>query len=123
MNLRTPTLLVSALLVASAVGCSIRAKPEKTTKAIMEQGFKGKESLAARISQGQGSDADHLQMVELTRQLALNRPEKGNRASWRAKTDALYAAAVNLSARQPGAVDAWKTAVNCKACHSEHKAD
>ena len=116
-------LAITAVGLALASGCSIHAKPDKKTKDVMEEGFKGKESLAARLAQGQASDADALKMVELARQLALNVPPKGNPQSWRTKTDAVYAAAINLSARKPGAVEAWKTASNCKECHSMHKKD
>ncbi len=114
---------VTAVVLALASGCSIHAKPDKKTKDVMEEGFKGKESLAARLAQGQASSADALKMVELTRQLALNVPPKGTHQGWRTKTDALYAAAINLSAKKPGAVDAWKAASNCKDCHSVHKKD
>ncbi len=116
-------LATAALGIVLSAGCSIHAKPDQKTKQVMEEGFKGKESLCARIAQGQGADADFMHMVELTRQLALNTPPKGDVQSWRTKTDALYAAAVNLTARKPGAVDEWKAAANCKACHSVHKRD
>lgn len=123
--MKSVRIVATVALAAAAVvaGCSIHAKPDKKTKQVMEEGFKGKDSMSARIAQGQGSDADFLKMVELTRQLALNRPPKGDLLSWRNKTDALYAAAVNLTAHKPGAVDAWKAAVNCKECHSVHKPD
>ena len=123
MSPRATLPIVTLVALLLAAGCSIHGKSEKPTKQIMEEGFKGKESLSARTAQGQGTDADHLKMVEFTRQLALNRPPKGGLASWRSKTDALYTAAVNLSARKPGAVDEWKAASDCKACHSVHKGE
>lgn len=89
----------------------------------MEDGFKGKESLSARIVKGQGNDADFKKMAMLTRELALNKPDKGDLASWTEKTQALRAAAESLVAGKPGAVDGFKSAVNCKACHSVHKGD
>ena len=117
------SLFAVILGLVGSVGCSIHAKPDIKTPQIMKDGFKGKESLSARIAQGQGADADFMRMVELTRQLALNTPPKGSAQSWRTKTDALYAAAVNLTSRKPGAVDEWKVASDCKACHSVHKKD
>jgi hypothetical protein len=58
---------------------------------------------------------------ELVGQLALNKPPVGDLASWTQKTKALHEAAIALSKRQPGAMESWNTAVNCKACHSAHK--
>ena len=39
------------------------------------------------------------------------------------EVEALQAAADSLVAGKPGALDGFKTAVNCKACHSVHKGD
>jgi len=89
----------------------------------MEDGFKGKESLSARISKGQGNEADFKKMAFLTKELALNKPSKGALSSWTEKTTALQAASESLVAGKPGALDGFKTAVNCKACHSVHKGD
>lgn len=89
----------------------------------MEDGFKGKTSLSARISKGQGNEADFKKIAFLTKELALNHPPKGDLSSWTEKTTALKAAADSLVDGKPGAPDGFKTAVNCKACHSVHKGD
>ena len=122
---------ISSLLAATAValvaaGCastSSASKPSLSIEQIMEDGFKGKESLSARISKGQGNDADFKKMAFLTKELALNKPPKGDLTSWTEKTQALQSAAESLAAGKPGALDGFKTAVNCKACHSVHKPD
>lgn len=119
-------LRVVALVLASAAfvaGCATKPKPSQSIEQVMEAGFKGKESMCARVSQGNGSAADHQTMVDLTYQLTLNTPPKGDLKSWAEKTTALHAAAKALASNAPGALDAWKTAVNCKACHSVHKPD
>lgn len=130
MNTPTSALTVSriaiALLTALAAGCtssSSQPKPSLSIEHIMEDGFKGKESLSARIVKGQGNAEDFKKMAFLTKELALNPPPKGDLASWTEKTKALKAAADNLVAGKPGAVDGFKSAVNCKACHSVHKPD
>ena len=96
----------------------------------MKAGFKGKDpslkgadTISGRIGAGTASDADLQLMVELTRDLARNKPPKGELASWTEKTTALNAAAKLLAAHKPGAIDAWKSAASCKACHSLHKPD
>lgn len=73
--------------------------------------------------QGQGNEADFKKMAFLTKELALNKPSKGDLSSWTEKTTALQAASESLVAGKPGALDGFKTAVNCKACHSVHKGD
>jgi hypothetical protein len=109
--------------IAVAAGCATGTKATKSIEQVMDEGFKGKESLSARVSKGQGSAADLKTMTELTYQLTLSTPPKGDLQSWKEKTAALHAAAKGLASGAPGAADAWKTAVNCKACHSVHKGD
>lgn len=130
---KTPRLSVTtarvaiAALTLVAVGCasssSSATKPSLSIEHIMEDGFKGKESLSARIAKGQGSAEDFKKMAFLTKELALNQPPKGDLASWTEKTKALKLAAEDLVAGKAGALDAYKSAVNCKACHSVHKPD
>ena len=116
-------LAVATATAALVAGCATKPKPSQSIEQVMESGFKGKESLSAKISKGEGSAADHQTMVDLTYQLTLNTPTKGDLTSWTEKTTALHAAAKALAAQQPGALDGWKTASNCKACHSVHKPD
>ena len=116
---------LAAALIAAVSGCTSTSHPKASLsiEQIMEDGFKGKESLSARISKGQGNEADFKKMAMLTKELALNKPGKGDLASWTEKTRALQAAADSLVAGTPGALDGFKSAVNCKACHSVHKGD
>lgn len=89
----------------------------------MEEGFEGKGSIAARLSQDKGTQADKMRMAYLTEQLSLNKPVKGDLASWTQKTTALREAAVALANNAPGALVSWKAASDCKKCHSVHKPD
>ena len=114
------TIAVAALAMA---GCATKSKASKTIEQVMDEGFKGKGSLSAKVSKGEGSAKDIETMVGLTYQLTLNTPPKGDLRSWTEKTTALHAAAKALAAGNPGAADQWKSAVNCKACHSIHKPD
>ena len=111
--------------MAVTAGCASHSKSKASLsiEQIMEDGFKGKTSLSARISKGQGNEDDFKKMAFLTKELALNHPPKGDLASWTEKTTALKAAADSLVDGKPGALDGFKTAVNCKACHSVHKPD
>lgn len=112
-----------AVAVLALAGCATHPKASKNIEQVMEEGFEGKQSLCARVSKGEASAKDLETMVGLTYQLTLNTPPKGDLHSWTEKTTALHAAAKALAAGNPGAADQWKSAVNCKACHSVHKPD
>ncbi len=119
-----PALAGVAAAASLITGCSTYTeKPKYDVEHIMEQGFKGKESPAARVGRGEGTAADFKLLAELTASLPLNAPPKGDLASWKEKTTALAKAGKQLAAGKPGALEAWKSAVNCKACHSVHKPD
>ena len=122
------TALLLTLTACSSPGAGSKARP--SAKEVMQAGFKGHDpalkgadTISGRIGAGTATEADLQRMVELTRDLALNKPPKGDLASWTEKTKALNAAARQLASHQPGAMDAWKAAVSCKACHSLHKPD
>ncbi len=122
MNYKITVTLLSGVALLAATGCSsMSSKPTKTVEQVMEEGFEGKESLNARVTKGQGTPAEIAHLAELVAQLALNKPPAGDLASWTEKTVALNKAAADLVAGKPGAMDAFKAAVNCKACHSVHK--
>ncbi|MBN8246877.1 MAG: hypothetical protein J0L84_05470 [Verrucomicrobia bacterium] len=119
-------LLTSTAVIAAALtGCSTfsNTKPALTTEQIMEEGFKGKTSLAARLSENTASDADKQRMVYLTQQLALNKPSKGDLGSWQEKTAKMNRAALALADKLPDSIELWRAASDCKACHSIHKPD
>ncbi len=114
---------LGVVIAALATGCSSTPKPALTAEQVMEEGFKGKTSIAARLGENMGTQADKMRMVYLTQQLALNKAPKGDAASWSEKTAALNRAAVALESNAPDALSTWKAAADCKKCHSIHKPD
>jgi len=123
MNTPKTLLAAGALLMTAVAGCSTfsNTKPSLTVEQIMEEGFKGKQSLAARLGENMASDADKQRMVYLTQQLALNPPPKGDLGSWQEKTAKLNRAAIALADKLPDSLEVWRAAADCKACHSIHK--
>jgi cytochrome c556 len=114
--------ITGSVLAGLATGCATHSsKPKLSSKEVMEKGFKGDTSLFKKISQGNGTQDDFKQLLNLSRELAKNSPTKGDAASWSDKTKALVTAAESLAQGKPGALDAVKAAANCKACHSVHK--
>ena len=121
-------ILLALLPVAAALtfsGCSSfsSTKPSMSIEDIMKEGFKGKGSMAARIGDNTASQADKMRMVYLTQQLALNKAPKGDAADWELKTAKLNRAAIGIQDKLPDSLEAWRAAVDCKACHSAHKPD
>lgn len=117
------TVAGAALLSAGIFSLHAADKPKLTIKEIMEQGFKGKESAAARVGKGEGTKDDFKLLASLTHDLPLNSPEMGDAKSFKTKATAVAAAAKALADGKAGAIDQWKEAANCKACHTDHKPD
>ena len=115
------TVAGAALLSAGFLTLHAADKPKHSIKEVMEQGFKGKTSAAARVGKGEGTKDDFKLLAELTRDLPLNTPEMGDAKSWKTKATALAAAAKALADGKAGALEQWKEAANCKACHTDHK--
>lgn len=115
------TVAGAALLTAGFLSLHAADKPKHSIKEVMEQGFKGKTSAAARVGKGEGTKDDFKLLAELTRDLPLNTPEMGDAKAWKTKATALAAAAKALADGKAGALEQWKEAANCKACHTDHK--
>ncbi|HYE31370.1 MAG TPA: hypothetical protein VEH27_08085 [Methylomirabilota bacterium] len=96
-------------------------KPKYTTSEVMEALHKGETNTGKKILQGNGTKEDFAKLVEYYESLPLNPIEKGDKASWEAKTTALLKAAKALNAGEAGALEKYKEAVNCKACHNAHR--
>lgn len=109
--------------VAAAFFTQAAEKPKYTTEEVMKTLHKGKESLGKKVSDGNGTKEDFKKLLEYYPSLILNEPSKGDAASWKTKTTALLKATQALDKGTPGALDQFKEAVNCKACHSVHKED
>lgn len=119
------TLVGAALLGGSllplAAAEDLSKKEPKDIHDVMEWVHKGKESMAARVRDGKGSKEDLAILIKFYKFLATQKPEKGDAASWKEKTTALLAATEQLNKGEAGAQEAYKKAVNCKACHEAHK--
>ena len=97
------------------------AKPKFTIKEIMKQAHEGKTSLSKRVSEGMGSKEDFAMLLDYYKAMALQSPPKGDAASWKDKTAALVTATEGLVAGKDGSLQAYKAAVDCKACHTLHR--
>ena len=84
---------------------------------------KGTDPVCKRAQNGQATKEELKKLVEGYKMMAESKAPKGDAASWKEKTTVLLAAAKSLQKGEPGAEAKYKEAVNCKACHSEHKPD
>jgi cytochrome c556 len=121
----TPRLaaLLTAGLLGTALVLNAADKPKHSVKDVMKALHKGDDALAKKVSKGEGTKDDFKKLVEYYAALPLNDAPKGDASSWKEKTTALLDAAKALEAGKAGALDQYKAAVNCKACHSAHKPD
>ncbi len=82
---------------------------------------KGTDPTCKKASNGEASKEELAALVKAYTAMAATKAPHGDQASWKEKNAKLLAAAKDLQAGKPGAVDAYKAAVNCKACHDVHK--
>jgi hypothetical protein len=118
------TMIAAAILAALAfapLAISAANKPKYTIKEVMKEIHKGDDNIGKRVVKGAASKDDVNKMVEYYASLPLNDPPRGDKESWLAKTSALVKASKEVQAGAPGALDHYKEAANCKACHSAHK--
>jgi uncharacterized membrane protein len=107
-----------------AVEDEVVEEPEITISDVMINFHKGKNSIAAQAREGK-PDKDKLQdMLKHYQAIAELTPPKGTVAGWKKRTTELIDATNNLILLGgPEAVDRYKTAVSCKACHGDHRDD
>jgi hypothetical protein len=106
--------VAGGLLVFAAEG-----GPKHTIKQVMKDAHK--DGLLKKVTEGQSTKADKEKLLELYLSLWENKPPKGEEASWTKKTGDLIVNAAKVVLGQEGAPASLKAAVNCKACHDNHK--
>jgi len=119
-------LLLAVVIGAGVIGVSLMAaapeKKEIAIKTVMQEAMKPDGmALCKKVASGQATDEQKARLVELFTALHAAKPKKGDEASWKAKTEALLAAATNCKAGKEGAMAALAAAADCKGCHTAHK--
>lgn len=90
-------------------------------KTAMKTYHKPDDALCKKVSGGTASDAELATMLKVYQDMCAATPPKGDKAAWVKKNQALIGAVKKIQAKDAAGVAAYKAAVNCKACHSEHK--
>lgn len=117
-----PFLIVAATL--SAVTFAFAEgddNPIKQAMSFAHKAPKGEKKLNEKIAEGTAPEADIQKALDLYKAMADSKPPKGDAAAFKEKTVKLIAATEEVIAKKPDGVEHYKAAVDCKACHSEHR--
>ena len=117
--------LIALSIVCTLSRVSAEGEYEPIEKAMKyaHKAPKGEKKVSDRIIDGTASDEELKKTLELYKAMVDTKPPKGDAAAHKEKVLKLIAATEDVVAKKDGAPASYKQAVNCKACHSEHKAD
>jgi hypothetical protein len=122
--------ILLAMLFVAAVGFGVstaeykKDDPKYTIKEVMKTAHGGGEkSLKAKVASGKATQAEKDQLVELYSALAASKPNKGDVAVWKEKTEPIVVAAKAIAADKdtPKAIADLNKATACKSCHEVFK--
>jgi hypothetical protein len=122
----TLVVLICTLIVAAVQAQNTeKAEPKHAIKDVMKQahtpGEAGGKSLLQRVTAGDASNDDKVQLLDLYVSLVENDPPRGDADEFMKKAGAAALAAAKVVVGREGAPEALKAAVNCAACHRDHK--
>jgi len=90
-------------------------------KTAMKTHHKPDDALCKKVSGGTATDAELGTILKVYQDMCAATPPKGDKDAWVAKCQALIGAVKKIQAKDATGVAAYKAAVNCKACHTDHK--
>lgn len=118
--MRKVLLVVAAMAIGGLVVLNVRAadKPKNEIKDVMQKAHK--DGLLKKVTSGKADDGEKKELLALYEDLAKNDPPKGEKEAWKKKTTTIVAAAKEV-AEGKKSEKKLQGAVNCMACHKEHK--
>lgn len=126
-GIKTITAIIAAIVAVGTTTTILHAADDlskrqpKDIEDVMKWAHKGKDSIAAHVRDGNGTPDEINTLIRFYKFMAKQKAPRGDAADWKEKTEALLKATEDLKKNEPGAVEAYKKAVNCKACHDAHK--
>ena len=120
---RLPVLTLTVALAVTAFAADEEFKPIEDAMKFAHKAPKGTPKVSDKIIDGTASEVDLKKTLDLYKEMADTKPPKGDAAAFKDKVAKLILATEDVAAKKEGAGAAYKEAVNCKACHSDHKAD
>ena len=106
------------LFVAVNIGS---AAADDVIKDVMKKYHKPEDALCKKVGKGEATSADLSTLLTAYEAMKGATPPKGDKTVWAGKCDALINAIKKVQAKDASGVSDFKKAVNCKACHSDHK--
>ncbi len=122
MHLKT---LLAACAAASVFALTTAHATEALEKFMKDyhKAPKGTDPICKKAGNGAATEDELAGLLEGYEDMAATKPPQGDLDLWKTKCDELIAAVKGLQAKDESAPEAYKKAVNCKACHSEFKPD
>jgi len=106
---------------AAAAPAKPAAPGSDVIKTIMKTYHKPEDALCKKVSGGTATDAELTTLLKVYQDMCAATPPKGDKTAWVAKCQALIGAVKKVQAKDATGIAAYKAAVNCKACHTDHK--
>ena len=120
--MKLPRLLIpSALIVAASLVFAADDNPVKKAMQYAHKAPKGEQKIGEKIVEGTATEAEVKATLEAYKAMLDCKPARGEQAAFKEKVAKLIGATEEVLAKKEGAAAHYKTAVDCKACHSEHK--
>ncbi|MDB5294486.1 MAG: hypothetical protein JWO31_469 [Phycisphaerales bacterium] len=110
--------------VSSPARAADEKAPKHTIKEIMHKAHKDDDALLKKVTGPKATHDDAVALLELYKDLAANKPPKGDQADWDKRTADIVAASEATTKGDKvdaKAVATLKKTVDCKACHTLHK--
>jgi cytochrome c556 len=120
MNRHLLTALTVTTLAAS-LAFADETNPIKEAMKYAHKAPQGEKKINEKIAEGTATDDEIKKTLELYKAVGDTKPPKGDAAAFKAKWVKLVAATEEVVAKKPDGVAHYKEAVNCKACHGDHK--
>jgi len=113
---------VAFAAIATTIAVAVEeTNPIKDAMKFAHKAPQGEKKLSDKIIDGTAPEADVKKTLDLYKAMLGTKPPKGDQAAYKVKVEKLIAATEEVVGKKPDATAHYKDAVNCKACHSEHK--
>ena len=106
---------------AAAAPAQPAAAGSDVIKTVMKTYHKPDDALCKKVSGGTATDAELGTLLKAYQDMCAATPPKGDKAAWVTKCQTLIGSVKKIQAKDAAGVAAYKAAVNCKACHTDHK--
>jgi cytochrome c556 len=118
----TPAALIVGLAGAlTVIHAAEFDESRRVVIAAMRRVFRGPDALIEKAAAGEANATEKQKLLKVLTGMAAVPAAHGDAASWKAKTEALVAAAQDLVDGKEGARDRLRAASACKACHLAHR--